>query len=44
VTAETGIAVFRNAFERWVAAADDRDLGEFIGESLDTLLAVTAGR
>jgi len=43
ITAETAIAVFRNAFERWVAAADQRDLPELIRESLKALQAVTAG-
>jgi AcrR family transcriptional regulator len=43
ITAETAIAVFRNAFERWVAAADHRDLPELIRESLEALQAVTAG-
>ncbi|MBA2637430.1 MAG: hypothetical protein H0U79_04275 [Solirubrobacterales bacterium] len=43
ITAETAIAVFRNAFERWVAAADQRDLPELIRESLHALQAVTAG-
>lgn len=44
LTAETGIAVFRIAFERWVAAGDDRDLPELIRESLDALRSVAAGR
>ena len=44
VTAETAIAVFRTAFERWVAAADGRELTDFIRESLDALRAVSAGR
>jgi AcrR family transcriptional regulator len=44
VTAETAIAIFRNAFERWVAAPDERDLSALIRESLDALRAVTAGR
>ena len=42
VTAETGIAVFRTAFERWVAAEDGRELPDFIRESLDALRAVSA--
>jgi AcrR family transcriptional regulator len=42
VTAETAIAVFRTAFERWVAATDGRELPELIRESLDALQAVTA--
>jgi AcrR family transcriptional regulator len=44
ITAETAIAIFRNAFERWVAATDERDLPELIRESLDALRAVAAGR
>jgi AcrR family transcriptional regulator len=44
MTAETVIAVFRNAFERWVAATEQRDLTEVIRESLDALRTVTAGR
>jgi AcrR family transcriptional regulator len=43
LTADTAIAVFRNAFERWVAAADQRDLPELIRESLDALRTLTAG-
>jgi hypothetical protein len=42
--AETGIAVFRIAFERWVNEPDRRDMPELIRESLDELRAVTAGR
>ena len=38
VLAETGVAVFRVAFERWVAS--DRDLTELVRESLDALRAV----
>jgi AcrR family transcriptional regulator len=41
VTAETGVAIFRTAFERWVQA-DDRDLADCIRESLDALRAVSA--
>ena len=43
VTAETAIAVFRTAFERWVAMEDGRDLSAPIRESLDALRAVSAG-
>ncbi len=39
LTAEAAIAVFRIAFERWVAADDERDLPELIRESLDALRA-----
>ncbi|HEX8520351.1 MAG TPA: TetR family transcriptional regulator [Pseudonocardia sp.] len=41
VTAETAVAVFRTAFERW-ADADDRDLRAVVGEHLDVLRAVAA--
>jgi AcrR family transcriptional regulator len=44
VVAETAVAVFRVAFERWVAGDDGRELTERIRESLDALRAVTAGR
>jgi AcrR family transcriptional regulator len=43
LTAEAGVAVFRIAFERWVAEASQRDLPELIRESLEALRAVTAG-
>ena len=44
LTAEAGIAVFRVAFERWISDTSQRDLPQFIRESLDQLKAVTAGR
>jgi AcrR family transcriptional regulator len=44
VTADTAIAVFRNAFERWVATTDEQDLSKLIRESLHALRTVTAGR
>jgi AcrR family transcriptional regulator len=44
LTAEAAMAVFRVAFERWVAPADQRDLPELIRESLEALGAVAAGR
>ena len=44
LTAETGIAVFKVAFERWVTNANRQDLPLLIGESLDELRAVTASR
>jgi AcrR family transcriptional regulator len=43
LTAEAGMAVFRIAFERWIAQATAPDLGQLIRESLDELKAVTAG-
>jgi AcrR family transcriptional regulator len=42
VTAETAMALFRNAFERWVAEDGERELADVVRESLDTLRAVTA--
>jgi AcrR family transcriptional regulator len=42
LTAEAGIAVFRIAFERWVAADDGQTLPEVIRASLDALRDVTA--
>jgi AcrR family transcriptional regulator len=44
LAAEAGIAVFRIAFERWISETSQRDLPQFIRESLDELKAVTAGR
>jgi AcrR family transcriptional regulator len=42
LTAETAVAVFKVAFERWIAATKDRDLSALIGDSLDELKALTA--
>ena len=44
LAAEAGIAVFRIAFERWIGETSQRDLPQFIRESLDELKAVTAGK
>jgi AcrR family transcriptional regulator len=44
LTAEAGIAVFKIAFERWISQASQRDLPQFIRESLDELKAVTSGQ
>jgi len=44
LTAEAGIAVFKVAFERYVAEGNPQDLPRLIRESLDELAAVTAGR
>jgi AcrR family transcriptional regulator len=44
LTAEAGIAVFKVAFERWITAVNQRGFPQLIGESLDELKAVTAGR
>ncbi|MDQ6898917.1 MAG: TetR family transcriptional regulator [Candidatus Dormibacteraeota bacterium] len=43
LTAEAGIAVFRVAVERWVNESNQRDLRQYIRESLGDLKAVTAG-
>lgn len=42
LAAETGIAVFRVAFVRWVEGDDERGLPELIRDSLDELKALTA--
>ncbi|MFF4399700.1 helix-turn-helix domain-containing protein [Streptomyces sp. NPDC001480] len=43
LTAEAGVAVFKIAFQRWIDADDERDLGHLVRESLDELKTVTAG-
>ena len=37
LAAETGVAVFRVSFERWVSAPEDRELAQVMRESLDQL-------
>lgn len=44
ITAETAVAVFRNAVERWISTADGPELQEHIRESLHALQAMTAGQ
>jgi AcrR family transcriptional regulator len=44
LTAEIAIAVFRIAFEQWVAETNELDLQQLIRASLDELKAVTAGK
>ena len=44
LAAEAAVAVFKIAFERWIEENGERDLPRLIGESLDELKAVTAGR
>jgi AcrR family transcriptional regulator len=44
LAAEAGIAVFKIAFERWIADPAQRDLRQLMQESLTELKAVTAGR
>jgi AcrR family transcriptional regulator len=43
LTAEAGVAVFKVGFERWIAAAEERELSQLMRESLDELKAVAAG-
>ena len=43
LAAETGIAVFRVAFERWVGEPEDRGLARVLRESFGELKALTAG-
>ncbi|MEU0283064.1 TetR/AcrR family transcriptional regulator [Streptomyces sp. NPDC088551] len=43
LTAEAGVAVFKVGFERWIAAAEERDMAQLMRESLDELKAVIAG-
>jgi AcrR family transcriptional regulator len=44
LTAETGIAVFKVAFERWIVAANRRSFPALVQESLDQLKALTSGK
>jgi AcrR family transcriptional regulator len=44
LAAEAGIAVFRVAFERWIAESNQLGLSLVIRESFDELKAVSAGR
>ncbi|MEU6465733.1 TetR family transcriptional regulator [Streptomyces sp. NPDC046976] len=43
LTAETGVAVFKVAFERWITAEETRPLARLARESLDELRAVALG-
>ena len=43
IAAEVAIAVFRSAFERWVADTGQEDFAQLIRDSLEQLKAVTAG-
>jgi AcrR family transcriptional regulator len=43
LTAEIAIAIFKTAFERWVADGNDRDLTDLMRESLGELKVVTGG-
>ena len=42
LTAETAVAVFKVAFERWIAASKDQNLSRVIRNSLDQLKTLTA--
>jgi AcrR family transcriptional regulator len=44
LTAEAGIAVFKIAFEQWIAETGESDLPRLMRESLDELKAVTTGK
>lgn len=43
LTAEAGVAVFKVGFERWTAAAEERELSQVLRESLAAFRAVAAG-
>jgi AcrR family transcriptional regulator len=43
LAAESGVAVFKVAFARWIAASEIRGLWPLVREALDELRAVTAG-
>jgi AcrR family transcriptional regulator len=43
LAAETGVAIFKIAFERWVNDAKKRDFAHHVRESLGALKAITAG-
>lgn len=43
LTAETGVAVFKVAFDRWISATKETGLAHVVAESLDELRALTAG-
>jgi hypothetical protein len=43
LTAETGVAVFKIAFELWVNESENRDLSLLMRETLDQLKAVVGG-
>jgi hypothetical protein len=42
LAAETGVAVFRVSFERWISAPDDVPIADLIHASLETLSGLTA--
>ncbi|MFF7238895.1 hypothetical protein [Streptomyces collinus] len=44
LAAETGVAVFKTAFERWVDDPDPPDFAHVVRDTFDALRAVTSGR
>jgi hypothetical protein len=42
LAAETGVGVFKVAFERWIAAADDVPIGDVLRATLKDFSALTA--
>ncbi|MGW4233469.1 hypothetical protein ACWEF9_30115 [Streptomyces sp. NPDC004980] len=43
LAAETGIAVFKVAFARWLGESDQQDFPQLVQDTLDELKAMTAG-
>jgi AcrR family transcriptional regulator len=43
LAASAGIAVFRTAYERWLAAGDDADMGQIVADVVSALQSVVAG-
>ncbi|MFF1685119.1 MULTISPECIES: TetR family transcriptional regulator [unclassified Streptomyces] len=43
LTAEAGVSVFKVGFERWIGTAEERELSQFLRESLDELKAALTG-
>ena len=43
LAADVGIAVFRAAYERWLAAGDDADMGQIVADVVSTLQSAVAG-
>ena len=43
LTAETGVAVFKVAFDRWISAGSDAGLANVIADSVEELRELTAG-
>src|SRR6185437_9214047 len=43
LAAEAGVAVFRTAFDRWIAGDEQRDFGQLVRDTLDKLAAAISG-